>query len=142
MLQIIDTTGSHQFPAMQRLSMAKGHAFVLVYSITSRQSLDELHPIFQTVRDVKGDAIADVPVMLVGNKLDEETQHREVSREMGIKLADRWNCGFIETSAKTNENITSLFQLLLALEKKRQLTLSPPDTEVQTMPARKKCSLM
>jgi small GTP-binding protein len=28
MLQIIDTTGSHQFPAMQRLSIAKAHAFV------------------------------------------------------------------------------------------------------------------
>ena len=41
-LQITDTTGSHQFPAMQRLSISKGHAFVLVYSITSRQSLQEL----------------------------------------------------------------------------------------------------
>ena len=41
-LQITDTTGSHQFPAMQRLSISKGHAFVLVYSITSKQSLQEL----------------------------------------------------------------------------------------------------
>lgn len=46
-LQITDTTGSHQFPAMQRLSMSKGHAFILVYSCTSRQSLEELRPIWQ-----------------------------------------------------------------------------------------------
>lgn len=51
-LQITDTTGSHQFPAMQRLSISKGHAFILVYSITSRQSLEELKPIYQQVRSV------------------------------------------------------------------------------------------
>ena len=52
-LQITDTTGSHQFPAMQRLSISKGHAFILVYSITSKQSLEELKPIYQQVgRDV------------------------------------------------------------------------------------------
>lgn len=48
-LQITDTTGSHQFPAMQRLSISKGHAFILVFSITSRQSLEELKPIYQQV---------------------------------------------------------------------------------------------
>lgn len=48
-LQITDTTGSHQFPAMQRLSISKGHAFILVYSITSRQSMEELKPIYQQV---------------------------------------------------------------------------------------------
>lgn len=50
-LQITDTTGSHQFPAMQRLSISKGHAFILVFSVTSRQSLEELKPIYQQVSE-------------------------------------------------------------------------------------------
>ncbi|CAJ0963161.1 unnamed protein product, partial [Mesorhabditis belari] len=72
-LQITDTTGSHQFPAMQRLSMSKGHAFILIYSVTSRQSLEELGPIVKMLMEVKGSSIAEVPIMLVGNKKDESS---------------------------------------------------------------------
>lgn len=54
---------------------------------------------------VQGDGMAEVPVMLVGNKKD-EAQKREVSAETGQKLATNWGCGFIETSAKSNDNIT------------------------------------
>lgn len=52
-LQITDTTGSHQFPAMQRLSITKGHAFILVYSVCSRQSLEELRPIWSLIKELK-----------------------------------------------------------------------------------------
>ena len=51
-LQITDTTGSHQFPAMQRLSISKGHAFILVFSIASRQSLEELKSVLELVNEV------------------------------------------------------------------------------------------
>lgn len=138
-LQITDTTGSHQFPAMQRLSIGKGHAFVLIYSVTSKQSLEELGPIIMMLKEVKGDGIVDVPIMLVGNKKDESK--REVSTELGQKLADRWGTGFIETSAKNNENISELFEKLLALEKKRQLTLTLDDAAGKTG-SKKKCVVM
>lgn len=52
-LQITDTTGSHQFPAMQRLNISKGHAFIMVYSITSRQSLEELKPTWDIIHEIK-----------------------------------------------------------------------------------------
>ena len=123
-LQITDTTGSHQFPAMQRLSISKGHAFILVYSITSRQSLEELKPIFQEIKDIKGgDDIDGIPLMLVGNKND-ETAAREVATEKGAGLAKQWGCAFMETSAKTNCNVKELFQELLQMEKRRNMTLA------------------
>lgn len=52
-LQITDTTGSHQFPAMQRLSISKGHAFILVFSVCSKQSLEELRPIWAQIKEIK-----------------------------------------------------------------------------------------
>uniref|UniRef100_A0A8D0KLN7 DIRAS family GTPase 2 n=1 Tax=Salvator merianae TaxID=96440 RepID=A0A8D0KLN7_SALMN len=120
-LQITDTTGSHQFPAMQRLSISKGHAFILVYSITSRQSLEELKPIYEQICQIKGD-IDSIPIMLVGNKNDED-HNREVQTSDGEAMARKWKCAFMETSAKMNHNVKELFQELLNLEKRRTVSL-------------------
>ena len=120
-LQITDTTGSHQFPAMQRLSISKGHAFILVYSITSRQSLEELKPIYSEILEIKGD-VEHIPIMLVGNKCDEGA-NRELQQREGSELAKQWSCAFLETSAKTNFNVKELFQELLQLEKRRTMSL-------------------
>lgn len=62
--KVTDTTGSHQFPAMQRLSITKGHAFILVYSVCSRQSLEELRPIWQLIKEIKAETLSSIPVML------------------------------------------------------------------------------
>ncbi|NXI43280.1 DIRA2 protein, partial [Galbula dea] len=119
-LQITDTTGSHQFPAMQRLSITRGHAFILVYSVTSRQSLEDLQPIFEEICQIKEDTHR-IPIMLVGNKSDES--QRELGVAEGQALASKWQCSFMETSAKMNYNVQELFQELLNLEKRRTVSL-------------------
>lgn len=139
-LQITDTTGSHQFPAMQRLSISKGHAFILIYSVTSKQSLEELAPIVTTLMEVKGSSLSETPIMLVGNKSDDQ-ERREVAKETGSKLAAKWGTGFIETSAKNNNNITELFEQLLAMEKKRTLALTMEDPDGKAT-KKKGCSVM
>ncbi|GIX68351.1 GTP-binding protein Di-Ras2 [Caerostris darwini] len=144
-LQITDTTGSHQFPAMQRLNISKGHAFILVYSVTSSQSLEELRPIFEVIREVKGGDMEGIPIMLVGNKCD-ETESREIQTSAGQEQAKKWSCGFMETSAKTNLNVKELFQELLNMEKRRNVSLNM-DTSKKRSQLRKeklkgKCSMM
>lgn len=98
-LQITDTTGSHQFPAMQRLNIQKGHAFMLVYSITNRQSLEELKPIFRDIIDIKSASsdkqYLNIPMILIGSKCD-ETANRTVPTALGEKLAQDYNCAFME----------------------------------------------
>lgn len=143
-LQITDTTGSHQFPAMQRLSISKGHAFILVYSITSRQSLEELKPIFEEITEIKGTDIEGIPIMLVGNKCDEV--NREVGTAEGAAIAKRWNCAHLETSAKTNYNVKELFQELLQLEKRRTMSLQLETKKTRSQKRKEKlrgkCSIM
>ncbi|KAL3268281.1 hypothetical protein HHI36_007402 [Cryptolaemus montrouzieri] len=140
-LQITDTTGSHQFPAMQRLSISKGHAFILVYSVCSRQSLEELRPIMDVIREVKGPDLTQIPIMVVGNKCDESAELREVSSSEGQAQAQEWGVSFMETSAKTNHNVKQLFQELLNLEKSRNVSLQIGG-KASSRVAKDKCEVM
>ena len=45
-----------------------------------------------------------VPFVLVGNKCDLEDE-RQVDTVRGAELAAKYNCPFLETSAKTNTNV-------------------------------------
>lgn len=49
--------------------------------------------------------------MLAGNKCDESPEIREVSASEGQGQAQAWGVSFMETSAKTNHNVTELFQV-------------------------------
>ena len=87
--------------------------------------------------------------MIVGNKCDEAADSREVVFSEGEDLAKRWQCHFMETSAKTNYNVKELFQDLLNLEKNRNISLTLENTKSgkQSVQAtkkriREKCSLM
>ncbi|KAJ3323015.1 GTP-binding protein [Boothiomyces sp. JEL0866] len=54
-----------------------------------------------------------VPCVLVANKVDLHAQ-RQVTTEEGKKKAEEWKCAFIETSAKHNQNISRVFDQMLA----------------------------
>ena len=57
----------------------------MVFSISSKQSLTELKPILELINEIKG-TMADVPLVLVGNKNDEDAGPREVSTATGETL--------------------------------------------------------
>lgn len=83
---------------MQRLSITKGHAFILVYSVCSKQSLEELRAIWALIKELKGQEITQIPVMLVGNKCDESAALREVTELEGKAEAASWGVSFMGAS--------------------------------------------
>ncbi|UJR28661.1 hypothetical protein I4U23_009890 [Adineta vaga] len=108
-LEILDTAGTEEFSAMRDLYVKNGQGFVLVYSITSQATFNDLNEFYDRIMRVKDTEIhGQPPVILVGNKSDLEDE-RVVGREMGQALARKWKCNFLETSAKDRANVNEIF---------------------------------
>jgi Ras-related protein Rap-1A len=108
-LEILDTAGTEEFSAMRDLYVKNGHGFVLVYSITSQATFNDLDEFYDRIIRIKDTEIhGQPPLVLVGNKTDLEDE-RVVGRQVGQELARRWKCTFLETSAKSQLNVNEIF---------------------------------
>lgn len=105
-LEILDTAGTEQFASMRDLYIKNGQGFIVVYSITNRQTFHDIKSMKEQIQRVKGQVR--VPVILVGNKSDLE-RHRQVTTAEGRALAESWGAPFMETSAKTNSHVDEMF---------------------------------
>jgi len=76
LLDVLDTAGQEEYSAMREQYMRTGEGFLLVYSITSRQSFEEIITFQQQILRVKDKDY--FPMIVVGNKCDLESE-REVS---------------------------------------------------------------
>lgn len=114
LLDVLDTAGQEEYSAMREQYMRTGEGFLLVYSVTSRSSFEELATFYQQILRVKDSDF--VPVLLVGNKCDLEDE-RQVSYDEGLELSKQFNCPFLETSAKQKINVESSFYGLVRIIK-------------------------
>ncbi|KAK5014309.1 RAS1 protein [Cryomyces antarcticus] len=106
LLDVLDTAGQEEYSAMREQYMRTGEGFMLVYSITSRQSFEEIMTFQQQILRVKDKDY--FPIIVVGNKCDLESD-REVSTAEGMQLARSFGCKFIETSAKSRFHVDNAF---------------------------------
>ena len=96
--------------------MKNGQGFVLVYSITSQATFNDLAELREQILRVKDtDRViiesfvfiidTQVPMVLVGNKCDLEDD-RVVGKDQGASLASQWgSVTFLETSARKKINV-------------------------------------
>ncbi|XP_068082216.1 GTP-binding protein Rhes-like [Anabrus simplex] len=121
-LEILDTSGAYQFPAMRALSISTADAFILVFALDDAESWEEVRRLRDQIVQVRGGA---VPVVVVGNKDDVDAASRAVPQEVAGSVATLdWECGYIECSAKHNVRIVDVFKELLVQAKVRY-NLSP-----------------
>ncbi|KAM4056612.1 Ras family protein [Hirsutella rhossiliensis] len=133
-LALTDTAGQEEYRGMWAASNLGADAFLLVYDITSRPSLDALQ-YFDDLIDMEAETRFDnadrarragldpalaagaartvPPVKIVaGNKCDLQ-ESRQVPAAVGLDWARRRGCGFMETSARLEVNIEETFALIV-----------------------------
>mmetsp|Transcript_22028 Transcript_22028/g.32748 ORF Transcript_22028/g.32748 Transcript_22028/m.32748 type:complete len:207 (+) Transcript_22028:887-1507(+) len=104
-LQIWDTAGQEKFRSITRSYYRGASGALLVYDITRRDTFEHLT---SWLDDCKQFSNENIVIMLIGNKCDLESQ-RVVSTEEGQQFAAEHNLTFLETSAKTAENVEKAF---------------------------------
>lgn len=125
LLDVLDTAGQEEYSAMREQYMRTGEGFLLVYSITSRNSFEEISTFHQQILRVKDKDY--FPVIVVANKCDLEYE-RQVGAHEGRELARHFGCRFIETSAKQRINVDEAFSSLVKVIRRynKEQTISRP----------------
>lgn len=104
-LQIWDTAGQERFRAVTRSYYRGAAGALLVYDITRRSTYNHLSSWLTDARNLTN---PHTTIFLIGNKSDLEGQ-RDVPYEEAKQFADENNLIFLETSAKTGENVNEAF---------------------------------
>jgi Ras-related protein Rab-8A len=103
--QIWDAAGGERFRTITTSYMRGANIMILVYDVTDR---GKFRSIENWIHLVRLHGAEDVPIVLIGNKCDEE-EERRVTFEEGQKLCTDNNLkSFMEVSAKSGHNILEL----------------------------------
>ncbi|KAF8159151.1 P-loop containing nucleoside triphosphate hydrolase protein [Crassisporium funariophilum] len=119
----------HRWPQENR-------GFIIVYTVLLRETFNRVNAWHQCMKANQDDCV----FMLVGNQSDKMLE-RQVSEEEGAVLARQLGCRFVETSAKTGQNVDELFTHLVQLLRQTTIIDGAADP-----PAKKKrtgsCNIM
>ncbi|KAI0034935.1 small GTPase superfamily [Vararia minispora EC-137] len=137
-VEVIDTAGQEEYATLRDQWVREGQGFILVYSIASRATFDRLEVFRQSMMRVKRQK----PIfMLVGNKADKHYE-REVSRDEGVAMAREFGCEFMETSAKTAQNVERLFTTLVRMLRATKQAEHGPPAPVKPEKKKQRCIIM
>ena len=104
-LQIWDTAGQDRFRSITKNYYKGSHGIILIYDVTSLKTFENVKSWVSQIHEEISDKVV---IYLVGNKIDMDDE-RKVKTEEGQKLAEELGVPFVETSAKSGENIDNIF---------------------------------
>ncbi|XP_068641650.1 ras-related protein RABF1 [Aristolochia californica] len=104
--EIWDTAGQERYAALAPLYYRGAAVAVVVYDITVPESFNKAQ---YWVKELQKHGSPGIVMALVGNKADLH-ENRKVSVQDGVDYAEKNGMFFIETSAKTADNINQLFE--------------------------------
>jgi Ras-related protein Rab-11A len=116
--QIWDTAGQERFHAMMSTYYRKAAGALLVFDLGNRASLLDMERWLDQLLNV---AEPGLHATLVGNKCDLLADKRAVTTEEARQFAAAHHMAYVETSAKTGQNVHETFRdLVAAIHRARQ----------------------
>ncbi|XP_027284158.1 EF-hand calcium-binding domain-containing protein 4B isoform X2 [Cricetulus griseus] len=134
-LQLWDTAGQERYRCVTQQFFRKADGVVVMYDLTAKQSFLSIRQWLSSVEEAVGDPI---PVLLLGNKLDNEKE-REVPRGLGEQLAKDNNLIFYECSACSGHNTEESLLHLARLLKEQEDTVRKDTIQVGPPAKKKSC---
>ena len=126
-LQIWDTAGQEKYMSMNKSLFQRVQGIILMYDITNRATFERLQIWLNLIKQMTNE----IPIILVGNKLDledNEEHGRIVEYNEGDDFANENDIEFFEVSAKNGDNIENVFisiaqKVLNSLQSERLLSI-------------------
>ncbi len=106
-LIIWDLGGQPHYGEVRKRYMEGAKLAIVVFDVTSKISYNNVKNWIEGYKNITPDGM----VVIVGNKID-LLKEREVSVQETLRLRDSFGYPTLEVSAKTGENITTLFKII------------------------------
>ncbi|KAF8165385.1 rheb small monomeric GTPase RhbA [Crassisporium funariophilum] len=138
--EVIDTAGQDEYSIFNSKHAIGIHGYVLVYSVTSRNSFNMIQIVYDKIVDFCGRQ--DIPCVIVGSKTDlqQNPSSRQIDPVEGEKLAQQNNAAWVETSAKDDVNVSQVFEMCIGEIEKR--SNKNHQSESPTTPSKGGCYIM
>lgn len=107
-LQLWVLGDQERYRSLRKLYVNGSSGAILLYDITNESSLNRIPEWREKIAELCGE----IPIVLIGNKLDLEEQ-RVISNEKGMEILKKNNLSlFMEVSTETGENVERMFELI------------------------------
>ncbi|CAM4566182.1 unnamed protein product [Lepidochelys kempii] len=118
------------------------NAYVQVYDICNPESFEYMKMIQQQIMENRVGGTREAPIIVVGNKRDQQKQRFMPPRTLSVLVKKSWKCGSMECSAKYNGHIVLLFKEMLSSVLARGCKHHHSTMRLQGALCTTRCSLM
>ena len=110
-LQLWDTAGQERFRSLIPNYIRESAAAIVVFDICEEKTFESIE---RWVEDVRAERGQEAALIVVGNKID-QPEARVVDFAVAEAKSKGLNVAYIETSAKTGENVKKLFKTIAGM---------------------------
>ncbi|CAD8155356.1 unnamed protein product [Paramecium pentaurelia] len=104
-MQIWDTAGQERYQTITQTYYKGAMGIILVFAVNDKETFNDIDKWMNQIKQHASDNIIKV---LIGNKTD--LPDRCITYEQALKMAQKYNIPYFETSAKDGTNINDTFQ--------------------------------